>query len=130
MEPHKLRRIKTRAEYNRWRRSPEFSQWRDEQYYLQDGRCYYCFHRIKIKEGSFHVDHKKPIYKEGTNDPSNLCLACPPCNLYKNIHGMRPDVRARRFGIRERMRDEKLLIAHQEHAYLDAMMFAAIERDN
>lgn len=43
------------------------------------GRCTYC----GTTEGPFHNDHLFPVAKGGTNDPSNIVLACAPCNLAK-----------------------------------------------
>lgn len=42
-------------------------------------RCTYC----GTKDGPFHFDHIFPVSKGGTNAPSNLTLACEPCNLSK-----------------------------------------------
>lgn len=52
----------------------------------QGGRCIYCHADIMT---SYHVDHKKPIAKGGTNAPRNLQLTCPRCNLRKGAksHG-------------------------------------------
>lgn len=46
----------------------------------QDGRCLYC--GCSIAAG-YHVDHMIPIARGGSNDPENLALACPGCNLSK-----------------------------------------------
>ncbi len=52
-----------------------------KQYANQKGKCYYCH----IKMGrDYHVDHVIPLSRGGSNDPSNLVLACPHCNLSKN----------------------------------------------
>jgi len=47
----------------------------------QKGLCYYCDKRITTK-GS-HIDHIKPVCKNGTNEYKNLALACPRCNSHK-----------------------------------------------
>jgi len=51
------------------------------QYKRQRGRCYYC--GVEVGD-TYHVDHVVPISKGGSNDPSNLVVACAPCNLRKN----------------------------------------------
>lgn len=45
----------------------------------QKNRCYYC--QCKLVE--YHVDHIVPLSRGGSNDPSNLVLACPTCNISK-----------------------------------------------
>jgi 5-methylcytosine-specific restriction endonuclease McrA len=42
------------------------------------GACAYCYKRL---EENFHVEHIVPLAVGGTNDMSNLTLACPECNL-------------------------------------------------
>lgn len=49
-------------------------------YSEQNGLCYYC--SIELN-GDYHVDHKKPISRGGSNDKSNLACACAMCNLQK-----------------------------------------------
>ena len=46
----------------------------------QGGKCAIC--RKKL-EPNFHVDHIKPLSKGGSNWPSNLQVACGPCNTRK-----------------------------------------------
>jgi 5-methylcytosine-specific restriction endonuclease McrA len=46
----------------------------------QDGKCVYC--RADIRDG-FHVDHKHPVSRGGTNAKSNLQLTCARCNMVK-----------------------------------------------
>jgi len=46
----------------------------------QDARCVYC-HAVL---DDFHVDHKLPVSRGGTNDIENLQLLCPPCNMRKS----------------------------------------------
>jgi len=52
-----------------------------KKYRLQGGRCFYCGCDLNYK---FHVDHFYPLSKGGSNDPSNLVIACPTCNLSKD----------------------------------------------
>lgn len=46
---------------------------------MQNGLCKYCRKPLT----KFHVDHIVALAKGGSNWPSNLCLACPSCNLKK-----------------------------------------------
>lgn len=50
-------------------------------YYEQNGRCYYCDVDLN---GTYHVDHKMPLVRGGSNDVANICCACPACNLAKH----------------------------------------------
>lgn len=51
-----------------------------KQYANQKGKCYYC----QAKVGStYHVDHVIPLSRNGSNDPSNLVIACTVCNARK-----------------------------------------------
>ena len=52
----------------------------DLQFKAQGGNCWWCGKPLK----KYHVDHRIPLAKGGTNDPRNLCLACPKCNQSKN----------------------------------------------
>lgn len=45
----------------------------------QHGRCYYCHQKVT----KYHVDHVIPVIHGGSNDPSNLVISCPTCNLRK-----------------------------------------------
>ncbi len=47
-------------------------------YILQEEKCAYC---IKSLNNNYHVEHIVPLCAGGTNADSNLCLACPSCNL-------------------------------------------------
>ena len=42
--------------------------------------CYYCKRRFK---GVFHLDHILALSRQGRHEPSNVAIACPPCNLRK-----------------------------------------------
>ena len=55
----------------------------------QDYRCYYAAcGRAKFEKRSgryvYHIDHVIPLSRGGSNDISNLVLACPVCNLKKH----------------------------------------------
>lgn len=47
---------------------------------LQKCKCANC--RTSLKRG-YHIDHKVPVAKGGSNHPSNIELLCKPCNLAK-----------------------------------------------
>lgn len=51
------------------------------QYKAQKGLCYYCHNHVG---DTYHVDHVVPLSRGGSNDPENLVIACPACNLSKN----------------------------------------------
>ena len=57
---------------------------------LQGGVCSYCAAQL-IEP--YHLEHKTPLCRSGTNDPSNLCLSCAACNLRK---GRKTDAEFRR----------------------------------
>ena len=44
------------------------------------GKCAYCGIDCLTE---YHIDHKKPLYKGGGNELSNLALSCPHCNWSK-----------------------------------------------
>lgn len=47
-----------------------------------DGKCHYC--RVEISESSsWHLEHKQPRTKGGTDEMSNLAVSCARCNLEK-----------------------------------------------
>jgi 5-methylcytosine-specific restriction endonuclease McrA len=47
----------------------------------QKGRCWYC----SKKMNTYHVEHRIPLARGGSNHPNNLVLACPPCNFSKGV---------------------------------------------
>lgn len=47
----------------------------------QNNRCWYC--GADLSDG-YHIDHFVPLSKGGANQPGNLRLACPTCNLKKS----------------------------------------------
>jgi len=63
----------------------------------QKYRCYFCPTRLLRR---YHVDHKTPISRGGSNWPRNLCCTCRTCNLRKGtktvaefIRWLREDVK-------------------------------------
>ena len=58
-----------------WTKDDVIAMYRD-----QRGLCLYC--NIALLQG-YHIDHKTPLSRGGTNWPDNLCLACPDCNRSK-----------------------------------------------
>lgn len=53
----------------------------EEMYNSQKGLCWWCG---KPLPEDFHIDHRVPLARGGTNDPGNLCCACPECNIAKH----------------------------------------------
>jgi len=51
------------------------------QYDAQNGECFYCQVPLQNK---YHVDHRIPVSRGGSNGPENLVCACGPCNLRKH----------------------------------------------
>lgn len=50
-----------------------------EKFNEQGGKCFYC--RTQLE--SYHIDHKIPLCRGGSNWPSNIVCACESCNLSK-----------------------------------------------
>lgn len=50
-------------------------------YKKQEGICVYC---KKTLGTDYHIDHKTPITRGGSNFPKNLQVTCPSCNRKKN----------------------------------------------
>lgn len=49
----------------------------------QENRCVYCEKEFGAGPNAFHVDHKTPLSRGGSNDPSNIQVLCPSCNVRK-----------------------------------------------
>lgn len=49
-------------------------------YKAQKGKCWWCGTDVR---DDYHVDHRIPLSRGGSNDPNNLCISCPPCNQSK-----------------------------------------------
>lgn len=56
-------------------------------------RCEYCHLPQDFSDLRFHVEHIVPRQHRGADNPDNLALACPECNLHKgtNLTGIDPD---------------------------------------
>lgn len=46
----------------------------------QGWRCWYCQEDCR---DNYHVEHRVPLSRGGSNDPSNIVISCPTCNLSK-----------------------------------------------
>jgi HNH endonuclease len=55
-------------------------------------RCEYCLSHQNYIMGRLQIDHIQPIVKGGTDDITNLCLACELCNQskWKQTEGLDP----------------------------------------
>lgn len=52
---------------------------------LQKERCATCYIKLIVSgPGKYHVDHIYALASGGSNNPSNLQMLCPRCNLKKN----------------------------------------------
>lgn len=61
---------------------------------LQRGRCAACFEPLR---GKYHVDHREPLSRGGSNDPTNLQLLHPRCNHEKHAKDPVDFMRSRGF---------------------------------
>ena len=53
-----------------------------QQFDRQENKCYYC--GALLIGVPYHIDHKTPISRGGSNDIDNIALACVSCNLQKH----------------------------------------------
>lgn len=51
------------------------------QYRRQKGKCYYCHKSVGT---DYHVDHVVPLSRGGSDDISNIVIACSHCNCSKH----------------------------------------------
>jgi hypothetical protein len=82
-EEHRDSINKKAVRYNAFRRSRSGSftlEDLDRMVEEQNFRCFYC--RMLLIDS--HLEHKLPLCRGGTNDPSNLCMSCAACNLHKH----------------------------------------------
>ena len=57
---------------------------RDDVETLLESQDEFCPCGADISGSRYHIDHKTPLSRGGTNWPENLQLLCPPCNLRKH----------------------------------------------
>lgn len=50
------------------------------QYRSQNGLCWWCGEKVG---DDYHADHLVPLVKGGMNNPENIVISCPKCNLSK-----------------------------------------------
>ena len=102
----KAERIKMRQEMEELMKTECFQKWVEWAYRRQSKECFYCDNRIQLKKRkSYHIEHRIPIYYGGTNDFSNLVLACPECNRAKGTQQLE---RRKAYLIRlNRLREER-----------------------
>lgn len=46
----------------------------------QKGLCWWCGNAVGDE---YHIDHRIPLSRGGSNAPENLCITCPSCNQSK-----------------------------------------------
>lgn len=55
------------------------------QFIKQEGKCYYCGDLLFSRfDKYYHVEHKTPLCRGGTNNISNIVLSCAECNHRKH----------------------------------------------
>lgn len=69
-----------RAIYEEWRFTDDGREWVDRKRRSQLNKCFICLTELG---DNVHVDHIFPLYLGGTNNPTNLCIAHPDCNMRK-----------------------------------------------
>lgn len=47
----------------------------------QRDRCWWCGDKLRC---DYHVDHRIPLARGGSNGAGNIVISCPPCNRSKN----------------------------------------------
>lgn len=48
----------------------------------QKGLCWWC--GCKLEVGKYHIDHRVPLSRGGSNSANNICITCPHCNMTKH----------------------------------------------
>lgn len=74
-----------RRKLAKMQKTKRFDNWLIWMIAMQHNECYYCDETITYADReSYHIDHRIPIYWGGRSEYSNLCLACPSCNITKS----------------------------------------------
>jgi len=63
-------------------RNRQISKKRQAVFDLNNGKCFYCEAVLEIR-GGWHVEHKLPKSRGGTDLADNLVPSCAPCNYAK-----------------------------------------------
>lgn len=96
----RLKRSLRRQAFEDLKESLEFILWRKTQRKLQYDRCFYfplkkstpwamnC--KRQLLGHAYHVDHVYPLHFGGSNNVSNLVLACEDCNKGKGTDILTP----------------------------------------
>ena len=88
-------RKKERQALASMQKTKQFDDWFRWAYDIQRKQCFYCDTRIyRNNRRSYHIEHRIPIYWGGKSDYSNLCIACPSCNMTKSTDQL---IRNKRF---------------------------------
>ncbi len=70
----------------------------------QDFRCAYCLCDLSGRKAN--LEHIVPVKAGGTNNPNNLCMACPDCNRKKGNKIVHKSIRVQ---LRQRIREGKTI---------------------
>jgi len=70
------------SKYNLYNPQAHISTFEEVSKLYSASECFYCKKQLTDKDKT--VDHKIPVSKGGTNDPSNLVISCSFCNSAKS----------------------------------------------
>jgi 5-methylcytosine-specific restriction endonuclease McrA len=79
----------------------------------QDHKCAYCFIPFGNK---YHVEHIIPLACGGTNNESNICLACPECNMLASDFYFTDFYAKQRFILESKRKRNKRTKFHADHS--------------
>lgn len=81
----KEQRIIERKKLTSMQKTKAFDNWLIKMCWFQHNECFYCDKQISYADReSYHIEHRVPVYWGGKSEYSNLCLACPSCNMTKS----------------------------------------------